>query len=317
MTDIFVNLKRFDVPREKGGICPCDSPKSWIEQVVGESIRLGLGVDQNIHVVYLVPESLIIPAQEKLLEYPEELRKGLEIGCQSVYRHNIRTGGNFGAFTSNLPAASAWQMGCGWTMIGHSEERRDKQEIIATFEPQWNAEEISRTRCAQAVDMLINQEVLAALTQDMNVLLCVGETAEERGDGSFDEQKKRIARALSYQLSRGLEGVCGFLPQCRVVVGYEPVWAIGPGKTPPGGDYIAFVSGFIKDKIKQLYGVEMPVIYGGGLKEANAAMLSDISTIDGGLVALTRFSGEIGFFVEDLKNIIDKYIEKKGKTHEA
>jgi triosephosphate isomerase len=317
MTDIFVNLKRFDVPRERGGVCPSDSPNRWIEQVVGESARLELGTHQGTHVVYLVPESLIIPAQEKLLEYPEKLRQGLEIGCQSVYRHNISVGGNFGAFTSSLPAASAWQMGCGWTMIGHSEERRDKQEIIAAFEPDWNAGDILRNRCAQAVDTLINQEVMAALTQGMSVLLCVGETAEERGDGGFDEQKERIARSLSDQLSRGLEGVCGFLPQRRVVVGYEPIWAIGPGKTPPGGDYIAFVSGFIKDTIKRLYGVEMPVIYGGGLKEANAAMLSDISTIDGGLVALTRFSGEIGFFVEDLKNIIDKYIEKKGKSHEA
>jgi triosephosphate isomerase len=70
MAEIFVNLKRFDVPRERGGVCPCDSPKRWIEQVVGESVRLGLGADQRIHVVYLVPESLIIAAQEKLLEYP-------------------------------------------------------------------------------------------------------------------------------------------------------------------------------------------------------------------------------------------------------
>jgi triosephosphate isomerase len=93
-------------------------------------------------------------------------------------------------------------MGCRWTMIGHSEERRDKQEIIAAFEPDWNAGDISRNRCAQAVDTLINQEAMAALAQGMNVLLCVGETAEERGDGSFDEQKERIARALSSQVIR-------------------------------------------------------------------------------------------------------------------
>jgi triosephosphate isomerase len=97
------------------------------------------------------------------------------------------------------------------------------------------------------------------------------------------------------------------------VIGYEPVWAIGPGKTPPNSEYIAYVSNLIKDMVNSLYGFEIQVVYGGGLKEENAGMIAGISTIDGGLVALTRFSGEIGFYVEDLKKIIENYTSTKRK----
>ncbi|MFU0831425.1 MAG: Triosephosphate isomerase [Oscillospiraceae bacterium] len=310
MINIFVNLKRFDVPRDKGGVCPSEHPGKWIEGVMKDSVALGIGSDPDVDVVYLVPEALILPAQETLKQFPADQRKHLSVGCQGVFRDNIEKGKNFGAFTTNLPAASAYQMGCRWSIIGHSEERRDKQEIIGAFEPDWNGSESLREKCAAAVDGLINREVLSALKQGMNVLLCMGETAEERGTGSWEEQQKRIRNVLSAQLERGLTGVAPYLAKQKIVIGYEPIWAIGPGKTPPGAEYISFVSSMIKEITKKLLGVDIPVVYGGGLKEENAAMVAGIDTISGGLVALTRFSGEIGFFVEDLKKIIDK--TKKG-----
>lgn len=309
MKEIFVNLKRFDVPRTKGGVCPDDNAGRWIEEVIEKSMELNLGSLDSVRVVYLVPEALIITAQKKLLEYPESSRTNLKVGCQSVFRDNIGPGKNFGAFTTNMPAASAYQMGCHWTVIGHSEERRDKQEIIGMFQPDWNRNDGFRERCAAAVDGLINREALSALEQGMDVLLCVGETAEERGEGNFEEQQSRIKNALSGQLERGLRGTVNYISSREIIIGYEPIWAIGPGKTPPGKAYIAYVSKLIKDMVKELYGFDIPVVYGGGLKEENAAMISSIDTIDGGLVALTRFSGEIGFYVEDLKSIIEKYMK--------
>ena len=309
MKEIFVNLKRFDVPRSKGGVCPYDNARRWIEEVIDKSLEYNIGSLDSVHVVYLVPETLIIPAVEKLVQYTESRRSNMEIGCQSVFRENIKPGGNFGAFTANMPAASAYQMGCRWSMIGHSEERSDKQGIIGAFQPDWNCNDEYRKRCASAVDGLINQEVLVALEQGIDVLLCVGETAKERGEGCFEEQKVRIENTLSGQLKRALHGVSDYFPNRKVFIGYEPIWAIGPGKTPPEKEYITYVSKLIKDMVKELYGFEIPVMYGGGLKEQNAAMISSIDTIDGGLVALTRFSGEIGFYVEDLKKIIDKYIK--------
>lgn len=307
MKNIFVNLKRFDVPRERGGVCPASNPADWIRTVMKDSVNLGIGLFSDISVVYLVPEALIVPAQETLAQFPENISGTLSVGSQSVYRKNIETGKNFGAFTSNMPAASAWQMGCRWSMIGHSEERRDKQEIIETFHPNCNEFDFLREKCSIAVDTLINLEALSALKQGMNVLLCIGETAEERGEGSFEEQQPRIKAALFGQLERGLANIADCLDGKQIVIGYEPIWAIGPGKTPPNGEYIAYVSALIKEIVREQYRFTIPVVYGGGLKEENAAMIAGIDTIDGGLVALTRFSGEIGFYVDELKKIIEKY----------
>ncbi len=105
---------------------------------------------------------------------------------------------------------------------------------------------------------------------------------------------------LKEQLAIGLNGI----DTKNVIIAYEPIWAIGPGKVPPGADVIAPIARFIK---KQTGG--MPVVYGGGLKQDNAAMLAGIPEIDGGLIALTRFSGEIGFYPEEYLEIIRIYME--------
>ncbi|MCK5315775.1 MAG: triose-phosphate isomerase, partial [Anaerolineales bacterium] len=164
-----------------------------------------------------------------------------------------------------------------------------------------------RVRAAKAVDQLIHAEVQNALKASLNVLLCMGESAEERGGGSFAEQKPRIEAVLKAQLLAGLEGL-QHMGDRKVVIGYEPIWAIGPGKTPPGKEYISFVSGYIKQVVQENFDYDIVVVYGGGLKEENAAMIASIDSIGGGLVALTRFTGDIGFDVKGLKGIVDKYI---------
>lgn len=309
MKEIFVNLKRFDVPKSLGGICPMDDPKEWIEWVIDESIKYKLGKLEDMQLVYMLPEALIIPAVEKLKSYSAEETKTLHIGSQGVFRQNVEPGVNFGAFTTNLPAAAAANMGCTGSIIGHSEERKDKQQIIGQFEPSWNENDATRERVAKAVDELINLETIAALKQGMHVLLCVGETAEEKGEGTFEDQQVSIKAVLRSQIERGLKDVKEFLPKNGVLIGYEPIWAIGPGKTPPGKAYISFVSGYIKEVAKELYDIDIPVVYGGGLKEENAAMISSIETIDGGLVALTNFTDPIGFNPEQLKVIIEEYVK--------
>lgn len=91
----------------------------------------------------------------------------------------------------------------------------------------------------------------------------------------------------------------------RVVIGYEPVWSIGPGKTPAGKEYIEKIARFVKACTG---GAD--VVYGGGLKQDNAQMLASIAEIDGGLIALTRFSGEIGFYPQEYLDIIRRYLGK-------
>lgn len=308
MKQIFINLKRFDVAKRLGGICSIDNPVEWIECVIDESVSLSIGKLDGFKVVYLLPESLIPAANARLSAYNEGEVKTIGIGCQGVFRENVKKGGNFGAFTTNLPAAAAANLGCEWSIIGHSEERKDKLGIISTYDPLSKKNEENMKRAKDAVDSIINNEVICALESEINVLLCVGETLEEKGEGSFDEQKPRIEKVLRSQLNAGLKGIDEWIGKRMITIGYEPIWAIGPGKIPPGEEYIGFVSAYIKSVLKQMYGVDFPVVYGGGLKEENAGMISGIDTIDGGLVALTRFSGDIAFEPDGLRRIINKYI---------
>jgi triosephosphate isomerase len=309
MKEIYVNLKRFEVPRSLGGLCPLDDPVKWIESVITDSVEMGLGGNEALSLVYLLPESLIPAASDALASAQAEKGKMLGVGCQGVHWDNITVGGNFGAFTSALPATSAKNLGCTWAIIGHSEERRFKGQVMRAYDSTIDTDMEKMKQAAGAVDALVQSEVQQALETGLNVLLCVGESAEERGEGVFEEQKPRIEAVLKEQLLVNLDGVKDYVGSRKIVIGYEPIWAIGPGKTPPGEAYISFVSAFIKDVVHKHFDFEIPVVYGGGLKEENARMIAGIETIDGGLVALTRFTGEIGFDVPGLKGIVDKYLD--------
>ena len=309
MKKIFVNLKRFDVPKGMGGICLVDDPGKWTEWVMDECVKNGLGALKGIDVTLLLPEALVLKAVSRLSRYPASDTGNLNIGSQGVYREDVIPGGNFGAFTTNLPAAAVKNMGCTWSIIGHSEERKSLFEILERFEPAYKGNSEMKLKADKTVNGIINDEIKCALNRGLNVLCCVGETAEEKGDGSFEEQKPRIEAVLKLQLELGLGGITSAgSSENRIVIGYEPIWAIGPGKTPPGGEYIGFVSAYIKATVKEFFGFDPIVVYGGGLKEENAGMISKIETIGGGLVALTKFIGDIAFEPEGLKRIIDKYI---------
>lgn len=227
--------------------------------------------------VQYFPEAHILGAVSALCE-----NSPVQVGCQGVYRMNTAVGGNFGAFTTNRPASIAKAMGCTSTIIGHCEERNDKAGILA---------EAGVTDTA-AVNRLLNQEIRLAVEQGLTVLYCIGEKSEEQ---------ERWQEVLGEQLSVGLDGV----DTSKVVIGYEPVWSIGPGKTPAGKDYITKIARFVKERTGGL-----DVVYGGGLKVDNAEMLASIEEIDGGLIALTRFQGEIGFYPDEYLEIIKTYLGK-------
>lgn len=313
MKQIFVNLKRFDVHRDLGGVCSDSSSRHWIENIIDVCAGSGKDKLEGIELVFMLPESLIISAVERLARHPSSDASAIKIGCQGVFREDIAKGGNFGAFTCNRPASAAKSLGCDWTIIGHSEERKDKLQIIASYDPRVLDDAGIQAGASGAVSNLINKELICALKRELNVLLCVGETASERGEGVFEEQKPRIQAVLEQQLEIGLAGL-DFLAsegrgvmKRRVVIGYEPIWAIGPGKLPPGAGYIDFVSSAIKEVVARRFHFDPTVVYGGGLKEENAAMIASVPGIGGGLVALTQFSGDIGFYPEQLMKIIEKY----------
>ena len=209
----------------------------------------------------------------------------VQLGCQGVYRADTVVGGNFGAFTTNRPANAAAQMGCASTLIGHCEERNDKMGILAEAG-------VTGQAAAQAVSRILNQEIKCAQAAGLTVLYCIGEKSEEQADWE---------NVLGAQLDIGLDGV----DKRRVVIAYEPIWSIGPGKTPADKPYITKIARFVKARTGGL-----DVVYGGGLKQDNAAMLASIDEIDGGLIALTRFSGEIGFYPDEYLDIIRRYLGK-------
>ncbi len=181
MTRIFVNLKRFDVPRSLGGLCPYENPKDWVTDVIEQSVKAGLGAINDLALTYLLPESLILAAVEAL----KGSAGNIAIGAQSVYRADVAPGGNFGAFTSNRPAGAMKALGAAVSMIAHSEERKDILETFSFYDAAVATDEEKAARANAAVDQIMGQEAKAAFARGLDVIFCVGETAMERGEGEF------------------------------------------------------------------------------------------------------------------------------------
>ena len=278
MKHIYLNLKRFDVPVELGGVNRLAPVADWGRTVV-ESTQDGLKKydPAQVEFVQFLPEAHLLGAAAALSEDSPVI-----LGSQSVFRENTAVGGNFGAFTTNRPASIVKALGCGATLIGHCEERNDKKGILAE----------AGVTDMSAVNRLLNKEIKCAIAAGLKVVYCIGETSDEQ---------PQWQQVLGEQLKVGLDGV----DKSQVVIAYEPVWSIGPGKTPAGKDYITMIARFVKEQTGG-----MDVVYGGGLKSDNAAMLASIEEIDGGLIALTRFAGEIGFYPDEYLEIIRLYLGK-------
>jgi len=86
MKYIFANLKRFDVSRDMGGICPDNDPKEWMNKLMSETVTLGLGRIDGIRITYMLPEGLVITAMDALGQYDEEVKGNVFIGCQGVFK---------------------------------------------------------------------------------------------------------------------------------------------------------------------------------------------------------------------------------------
>ena len=184
MKHIFLNLKRFDVPVELGGVNRLAPVAEWGRAVVAGTQQGLTGYDPaEAEFVDFFPEAHLIPAAAA-----RTADSRVELGCQGVFRADTAVGGNFGAFTTNRPAHAAAALGCGWTLIGHCEERNDKAGILA---------EAGVTDTA-AVNRLLNQEIKCAQAAGLKVLYCIGEKSEEQ---------EAWQQVLGDQLAIGLDGV--------------------------------------------------------------------------------------------------------------
>lgn len=280
MKRIYLNLKRFDISPVCDGVNRLAPMREWGREIVLRTQeRLREWPDAEF--VMFFPEAHLLGAAVA--------RSGsspIKLGCQGVYREDTAPGGNFGAFTANRTANAMREAGCAYALIGHCEERSDKAGLLeeAGVDPH---------TAAKVVNRVLNREIKAAQRAGLHVLYCIGEKSEEQD---------RWQAVLGAQLDAGLEGT----DKTRAVIAYEPVWSIGPGKKPADRSYIEKAARFVKERTGG-----MDVVYGGGLKQDNAEMLASIREIDGGLIALTRFSGEIGFYPEEYLEIIRNYLEKE------
>ena len=162
-----------------------------------------------------------------------------------------------GAHTGEVSVLQLKDIGVQTIILGHSERRHTYKEDNG----------------------LINKKVKLALKHGFEVILCIGELLEEREAGKVEE-------VCETQVVKGLEGVSlGDLN--NVVIAYEPVWAIGTGKTATPQDAEA-VHAFVRKVVERLYGQEaasrMIIQYGGSVKPDNAAQLMAMENIDGALV---------------------------------
>ena len=206
MKHIFLNLKRFDVPVCYGGVNRIAALNEWGSYIVKNTQEALKKYDPSeVEFVQYFPEAHLLNAVAARCE-----NSPVQVGCQGVYRMNTAVGGNFGAFTTNRPVSIMKAMDVNYTIIGHCEERNDKMGILAE----------AGVVDTKAVNRILNQEIKLAVANGMKVLYCIGEK---------DTELDRWDEVLREQLEIGLEGV----DKSMVVIGYEPIWSIGPARPLP------------------------------------------------------------------------------------
>lgn len=183
---------------------------------------------------------------------------GIEVGAQNVHSQDS------GAFTGEIAPPMVRELGAAWVLAGHSERRAGFGES----------------------DQLVADKCVAALGAGLRPIVCVGENLAEREAGSADAVVLRQLEAVIYRLeSSGMARVC---------IAYEPVWAIGTGRTATPAQAQA-MHGLVRERLGSLLGAaagEVRILYGGSVTPENAAELFAQPDIDGALVGGASLAAE-------------------------
>lgn len=225
---------------------------NWKMNKVGpEAVELSQGLRQQLADVSEV-EIVLCPPFTALREVAKSIEgSSLALGAQNMYHQPS------GAYTGEVSGPMLVDLGCKYVIIGHSERREYFKEDNA----------------------LINLKVKASLSYGLLPILCVGEKLFEREAGKAEE-------VVYDHLAGGLEGIA-HEEMSRIVIAYEPVWAIGTGKTATPEDAEAMHL-FIRQTLTQMYDRELAqgvrIQYGGSVKPGNIDTLMAEPDIDGALV---------------------------------
>ncbi len=211
-----------------------------------QALAQGLASVSVCDVAVCVPAPYLAQVRDLKATFPG--LSALQVGAQDVSVHAS------GAYTGEVSAAMLKDLGCRYAIVGHSERRQYHGETDATV--------ADKTR--------------AALASGITPIVCVGETLAEREAGHTEEVVKRQLAAVIHT-----NGHC----ISEVVVAYEPVWAIGTGKTASPEEAQA-VHAVLRAQLKAAtdQSARVKILYGGSMNAANAALLLAQTDIDGGLI---------------------------------
>ncbi len=225
---------------------------NWkMNKSIAEARELVIGMSVELRGISGV-EKVLCPPFTSLMAVAALLEgSGIGLGAQNMYWEEK------GAFTGEISPAMVKDL-CGYVILGHSERRAYFGET----------------------DEMVNRKLRAAEKFGLTPIVCVGETL-----GEYESNRTR--EVVSRQTSQSLREISPeFAP--RMVVAYEPVWAIGTGKASTGGNANAVVKDIIRPAIMELYGEKtaqaIRVLYGGSVTAANAAEFFAQPDIDGALV---------------------------------
>lgn len=190
----------------------------------------------------------------------------IKIGAQNMHQEEK------GAYTGEVSAEMLKSIGVEYVIIGHSERRQYYNET----------------------DKSVNEKIKSALKNELKPIVCVGETLEQKEEGKTEE-------IITKQVELALEGLEKEQVE-KVIVAYEPIWAIGTGKTATKEDANSNIK-CIRNKIADIYGQntadKVIILYGGSVKASNSKELFEMSDIDGALV------GGASLKVEEFSKIVN------------
>jgi triosephosphate isomerase (TIM) len=237
-------------------------------KTINEAIDLTNGLKREFYCLEsLGLEVVLCPPYTALSDVSElVMDTDIQLGAQDLYWQDE------GAFTGEVSGKMLKDAGCNFVIIGHSERRQFFSE------------------CNESV----NKKILAALRNNLTPIVCVGESLKERESGkTFD--------VLSGHIENGLKGIDPEDGQ-KIVIAYEPVWAIGTGKTATP-QQAQESHAYIRGLLKKLYGAEVAegirIQYGGSVKPENIVELMKQQDIDGALVG--GASLQVEFFSQIVK----------------
>ncbi len=233
---------------------------NWkMNKTVGEALDLVRELKKAISGVKEV-EVAVAPPFTSLHAVHKELEDtSIRLAAQNLYWEEK------GAFTGEISPLMLKEVGCQYVIVGHSERRQFFGES----------------------DETVNRRIKAALAQGLRVIFCVGETLRDREEG-------KTFPLIEKQMEGGLKGLDG-QGMGEMVIAYEPVWAIGTGKTATP-EQAEEVHRFIRSKIQKLYSQEVSekirIQYGGSVTPENIRSLMNQPDVDGALVGGASLKAE-------------------------